>query len=125
MNDLSIVCGKYAGENQRDRQPSLISVELHAPLIEFLQMPVDFLHILGIIVFMPVIEKNIPMPDYHNIPIFMMDVGDSVAYKFHDLPDKTRFVTDLHCFARNHNFKIKTKTRLENGVKILRVWRVA
>ena len=41
MNNLFIVCGKYA-EKIKDGQPSIISIELPVPLNKFLQLPVEF-----------------------------------------------------------------------------------
>ena len=45
---VCIVCGKYAGKHRKDRQPSIVSAEYHSALLDFLQLPADYLQNQGV-----------------------------------------------------------------------------
>jgi len=70
------------------------------------------------------IDKGVPLSPVSSrqkYPFHAMDIGDSFF-----LPERSSTKSgNLHQFARNQRVSIKTRTVTENGVKGVRVWRIA
>ena len=79
------------------------------------------------------VDKNVPLPEPYSrcgrqgkYPWQQMSVGDSFAIRYVDKTTRDRFASAAGYYAKRHGRKHTIRDiPSENGVRVLRVWRVA
>ena len=67
--DICVVCSQHRGKDRQDRQPTKICFEDHAPLLQFLQLPLEYLNAKeikchrGYCLYKSVLQKNLMRGD--------------------------------------------------------------
>jgi len=76
------------------------------------------------------IDKDVPIPPSpgrkgNPYPLAQMEVGDSFAAPYSDPTSRWKICKTAHAHGHYYKRKYTTQSLVENGVKVVRVWRVA